>query len=263
MDERRAGPALVTGASSGIGAELARELARHGHDLFLAGRDRGRLEALSAELAGGHGVQAEALPADLSSEAGVRGLAAAVAERAPDMEVLVNDAGVGMQGPFAESEPEALLAMLRLNVVALTLLTRLIVPRMRARGLGRILNVASTAAFVPGPFMACYYASKAYVLSFSVALSRELSGSGVTVTALCPGPTRSAFADRAGVAKARLFKGAGVMEAAEVARVGYRGLAAGRAIVVPGLRNRLLAASSGLGPRTLSARVAAALNRTT
>jgi len=260
MANKGSGTAVVTGASSGIGAELARVLARHGHDLVLVARDRARLEALAGELSSEHGVKAEAVPADLGDGTGIRGLAAALAERAPEIEVLVNNAGVGMHGPFAECDPEALHAMLQLNVVALTALTRIVLPSMRARRSGRILNVASTAAFVPGPFMAGYYASKAYVLSLSVALATELEGSGITVTALCPGPTRTAFADRAGVAKSRLFQGGGVMEAAEVARVGYDGMRAGRAIVVPGLRNRLLAASSGLGPRRLAARIVRALH---
>jgi uncharacterized protein len=251
---------LVTGASSGIGKELARVFATQGYDVVLVARDGARLEELAGDLARVHGVKTFVATADLAAEGGVRALSLALGERLHSLQVLVNNAGVGMLGPFAEADEASLLAMLRLNVVALTELTRLVLPSMRARGSGQILNVASTAAFFPGPFMAGYYASKAYVLSLSVALSTELAGSGITVTALCPGPTHSGFADRAGMARSRLFHGGGVMDSAEVARVGYEGLRAGRVVVVPGLRNRLLAASARLGPRTLAARIVRALH---
>jgi short-subunit dehydrogenase len=145
-------------------------------------------------------------------------------------------------------------------VVALTHLTKLLLPAMRARGSGRILNVASTAAFAPGPFMAVYYATKAYVLSFSVALAEELSGTGVSVTALCPGPTHTRFQDRAGLERTRLFRSGSVMGAREVAEAGYAGLMAGQTVVVPGWRNRLLASSSALAPRRLTAKITRALN---
>jgi uncharacterized protein len=169
--------------------------------------------------------------------------------------VLVNNAGVGMHGAYAEAGEAALLGLLQLNVTSLAHLTRLLLPGMVARRRGRVLNVASTAGFVPGPFMAAYYASKAFVLSLSVGLNEELSGTGVTVTALCPGATRTGFDAAAGVAKSRLFR-SGVMEVGPVARAGIEGMLAGRSVVVPGLRNKLLATSSGLGPRWLTAKVA-------
>ncbi len=253
------GRALVTGASGGIGAELARVLAEHGHDLVLVARSQGKQQALAAELAARHGVRAEALALDLADPAAPQRLDATLRERALDIHVLVNNAGVGLHGAFAENEPHAQLRLLQLNVVSLTHLTRLLLPPMLARRSGRILNVASTAAFVPGPFMSVYYASKAYVLSLSVALGNELAGTGVTVTTLCPGPTHTQFGAAAGVTKTRLFRAGGVMNPDEVARAGYAGMQAGKAIVVPGLRNRLIAGSSGLAPRSLTARIARAL----
>jgi short-subunit dehydrogenase len=253
------GRALVTGASGGIGLELARELARHGHPVVLAARSAEKLDALAAELSTQHGVRAVPLPADLADASGAERLVAALRERGLDVDVLVNNAGVGMHGPFFAGDAAGQLALLQLNVVSLTLLTRLLLPAMVARRVGRVLNVASTAAFVPGPFMATYYASKAYVLSLSVALANELSGSGVTVTALCPGPTRTGFGAAAGITKTRLFRRGAVMDAATVARVGYEGMMSGKPIVVPGVRNRLLAGTSGLAPRTLTARIARAL----
>jgi short-subunit dehydrogenase len=254
----RPGWALVTGASSGIGEELARLLAREGHDVALTARSESKLEALAAELRGRHGVRAEVIPADLADAAGPKRVFEALRERRIDVHVVVNDAGVGMHGAFAQNDVDAQLRLLQLDVVSLTQLTRLLLPPMLARGAGRILNVASTAAFVPGPFMAIYYASKAYVLSLSVALANELADTGVTVTALCPGPTRTQFDAVAGVSGSRLFR-SGVMSAVEVAQAGYEGMVSGKPIVVPGLRNRLLAGSSGLAPRSLTARIARAL----
>lgn len=253
------GRALVTGASSGIGEQLARVMAARGHDLVLAARSEDRLRALAAELASKHGVRAEAVAADLGRPGGAAALGAELARRGLEIEILVNDAGFAMHGPFAEADAARQTSLLELNVVALTELTRLVLPGLLARGTGRVMNVASTAAFVPGPFMAVYYASKAYVLSFSVALAEEVKGRGVSVTALCPGATRTNFEVAAGVSGTRLFRGRGVMSAAEVARHGYEGMMAGRAIVVPGLRNRVLAGSSRLAPRTLQARIARAL----
>lgn len=251
--------AVVTGASGGIGLELARELAARGFSLALAARSEDKLAQVAAELSAAHRVRTEPIAVDLAALDGPARLAARLEASAIAPEVLVNNAGVGMHGPFADADPVALEAMLRLNVTSLAVLTRLLLPGMRARGRGRILNVASTAGFVPGPFMAGYYASKAFVLSLSVALAEELRGSGVTVTALCPGPTASDFAERSGNARSRLFR-RGVMEARPVARAGVEGMLAGKGIVVPGLTNRVLASSSGLGPRWLAARIARFLN---
>lgn len=251
--------ALVTGSSGGIGLEIARELAARRHALVLAARSEGKLAAAAAELTGPHGIRVVSVPVDLAAADGPARLVAALQREGIEPEILVNNAGVGMHGPLAEADPAALVSMLQLNVTSLALLTRLLLPGMRARGRGRILNVASTAGFVPGPFMVAYYASKAFVLSLSVGLAEELRGTGITVTALCPGATASEFAARAGTARSRLFH-RGVMEAKPVARAGVEGMLAGKAIVVPGLANRVIAGSSGLGPRWFLARIARFLN---
>lgn len=251
--------ALVTGSSGGIGLEIARELAARRYALVLAARSEDRLAAAAAELTGAHDVRVASVAVDLAAPEGPARLAAALQAKGIEPEILVNNAGVGMHGPLAEADTAALASMLQLNVTSLTLLTRLVLPGMRARGRGRILNVASTAGFVPGPFMAGYYASKAYVLSLSVGLAEELRGTGITVTALCPGATASEFAARAGNERSRLFR-RGVMDAKPVARAGVEGMLAGKGIVVPGLANRVIAGSSGLGPRRLAARIARYLN---
>jgi uncharacterized protein len=258
-DGAHPGRALVTGASSGIGEELARVFAQNGHDVVLVARSQAKLEALAADLSNRYGVRADVLAVDLGDPGGPGRTDELLRERALDIHVLVNNAGVGLHGPFGENEPQAQLRLLQLNVVSLTHLTRLLLPAMTARRSGAILNVASTAAFVPGPLMAVYYASKAYVLSLSVALENELAGTGVTVTTLCPGPTRTNFSEVAGVSRTRLFRAGGVMEPADVARAGYEGVQGGKSIVVPGLRNRLIAGSSALAPRSVTARIARAL----
>ncbi len=245
---------LITGASSGIGAELARVYAREGHDVFLVARCEERLNALARELRRDHGATTRVIPIDLS----VSGAPAAVRDRVMaegvSVDVLVNDAGFGMNGPFIELDAARQLAMLQVNVVALTELTRLFAPEMVRRGGGRILNVASIAAFQPGPGMAVYCATKAYVLSFSEALANELRGSGVTVTCVAPGATESRFASVAGVSESRLFR-SGTMKSAEVAEAAYAATMNGKPLVVPGWRNRLLATSARLVPGPTAARV--------
>ncbi|HXO21376.1 MAG TPA: SDR family oxidoreductase, partial [Thermoanaerobaculia bacterium] len=241
--------ALVTGASSGIGREIARVLAANGFDLVLVARSGGPLQDLARELQGKHGGGARVIVKDLAVPTAPAEIAAELDRIAID--VLVNNAGFATYGPFAETDLAAELKEMQLNVVALTHLTKLFLPAMLARRWGRILNVASTAAFQPGPLMAVYYATKAYVLSFSEAIAEELSGSGVTVTALCPGPTESGFQDRADMHDSKLFAGKKIMDAATVARAAYDGLMAGKRIVIPGWRNRLLAESVRVTPRRL------------
>jgi len=245
--------ALVTGASSGIGAEFSVELARSGHNLILSGRDAGRLNEV-AERVRAAGAEAETFVLDLKDSA-VETLARTVSIR--PLAVLVNNAGFGLSDPLAENDPAELAAMIAVNVTALTLLTRAVVPGMLTRGAGRILNVASTASFQPCPGMAVYGATKAYVLSFSEALAEELAGTGVTVTALCPGPTTTGFADRASLKGAKLFDSA--MSASAVAKIGLKALLGGRRTRVAGLRNRLMAFSIRFAPRRLTTRIAAAL----
>jgi hypothetical protein len=242
--------ALVTGASSGIGADLARELARHGHDLVLTARRAEPMRALSAELAV-HGATATVIAADLSRPGAAATLVRELDARRLTVDVLINNAGLGAGGAFASSDPARVSEMLSVNVVALTELTRALLPGMVERGRGRVMLVASTAAFQPGPSMAVYCATKAYVLSLGEALGYELRGSGVTVTTLCPGATHTEFAAVANTGNSALFASpaAAVMSSAEVARLGYRGLAAGKRVVITGLINKVVAASGRFSPR--------------
>jgi short-subunit dehydrogenase len=244
---------LITGASGGIGEEFAKLFASKGHDLILASRNGEKLGRLAASLAG---VRVELLPIDLSAADAPGKVQAFLESKNLTVDVLVNNAGFGTFGPFAENDLDAELAQIQLNVTTLTHLTKLMLPGMIRRGRGKILNVASTAAFQPGPLMAVYYATKAYVLSFSEALANELKGSGVTVTCLCPGPTRTGFMARAKMGDPEILaKKSVMMEAALVARKGVDGLMKGKRLVIPGVLNKLLAHSTRLGPRGLNASV--------
>lgn len=251
------GTALITGASGGIGAELAKLCAAGGYDVVLVARRAALLEGLAGELAARHGIEARVVTADLAREAAPEQILAAVDPRT--IEILINNAGFGVHGPFAATRWEDQQRLLQVNIIALTRLTRLLLPDMLRRGSGRILNVASTAAFVPGPLMATYYASKSFVLSFSLAVAREVRGTGVTVTALCPGPTRTGFAEAAGISGSRLFRGS-AMPAAQVAREGYHAMMAGRAEAIAGARNRWMMLATRLAPRGLLAALAQRLN---
>jgi short-subunit dehydrogenase len=211
--------ALVTGASGGIGADIASLLAARKHDLVLVARSRDKLAELAAKLEKEHGIAVTVLTADLTDPTAPDLIAKVVAEKNLSIDVLVNNAGLGSYGLFADIDTRTDLGLVALNITSLTHMTKLFLPPMLARKRGRIMNVGSTAGFVPGPLMAVYYASKAYVLSLSVALSNETAGTGVTVTCLCPGATRTAFDTTAGNDKTRLFQG-GVMESMEVARTG-------------------------------------------
>lgn len=247
--------ALITGASSGIGLELAKLFAADGHDLILVARSKDALEKLAQELTGKHKVKARVLSVDLSLSSAANEIYEQLS--GVEVEFLINNAGFGIFGMVAETKESNLLEMMQVNIVALTQLTRLFLPDMIKRKRGRILNVASTAAFQPGPLMAVYYASKAYVLSFSEALANETKGSGVTVTALCPGPTLTGFQKRAHMEDSNLVSGnLPVMDAAGVARVGYRAMMKGKTLVIPGMTNRLLAFSVRLGPRKLVTAIA-------
>jgi short-subunit dehydrogenase len=247
---------LITGASGGIGEEFARLFASKGYDLVLASRNEAKLRVLAASLAAAHSIRAEILAVDLSVPASAQALESFLAAQGIETHILVNNAGFGTFGAFADNDLAAELAQIQLNVTTLTHLTKLILPGMLRRGRGKILNVASTAAFQPGPFMAVYYATKAYVLSFSEALSNELQGSGVTVTCLCPGGTRTGFMARAKMGNPEIVSRSSVMmEAAVVARRGFDGLMKGKRLVIPGFLNKLLAHSTRLGSRGLNAKV--------
>ncbi len=254
------GTALVTGASVGIGRDLARILAREGHDLAIVARDTRKLDRLADELSTTFGVSVRAIPKDLARPGAASELYRELDAAGVTLEVLVNNAGFGIAGAFAKTPMTGDIELLQLNMVALTELTKLVLPGMVERGRGRILNLASTAAFQPGPYMATYYASKAYVLSFSEALSAELEGKGVSVTALCPGPTATEFHRRAGIEGARVPM-LGMMESEAVAEAGYRAMLAGRRLVIPGLRNRLGTLAGRLLPRGVVLRMVRELMR--
>ncbi|QRO00807.1 SDR family oxidoreductase [Archangium violaceum] len=254
--------ALVTGASSGIGRELAMILAREGYALVLVARRTEPMHALAQQLEKAHGVPSVVVGADLGSPEGVRTVMREVSTRQLDLEVLVNNAGFGLAGGFEVLPAEQQLGMIDLNIRALTALTREVLPGMLARRRGYVLNVSSSAAFQPGPLMSVYYASKAYVQSFSNALHEEMRGRGVTVTALCPGYTETEFAARAAEhQRPRLFSGPlGSLDARQVAELGYRAMVRGRAVVVPGFTNRLGAWLMPFTPLAVKLRITRYLN---
>jgi short-subunit dehydrogenase len=247
---------MVTGASSGIGLELARLLAADGHDLVLVARRADVLQQVASELESAHQVRAYVLADDLSDPAAPRRVFETLGAEGIELDILVNNAGFGLAGPLASADAQRTHDMIEVNVTAVTMLTRLALPAMVARGRGRILNVASTAAFQPGPLMAVYYAAKAYVLSFSEAIADELRDTGVTVTALCPGPTRTRWADVAGVRQSPMFTRLAVADAGPVARAGYDAMMRGRRVVIPGLVNRLVAFGNRFVPRRLATSLA-------
>lgn len=241
---------LVTGASSGIGELLAREAAKRGHALVLTARRGDRLRSLADELRG-----AEVIAADLADPEGPAAIEAALTDRGLSVDVLINNAGLGQRGQVATIPLDRQLAQIDVNVRALTELTVRLLPAMVARRRGGILNVASTAAFQPGPNMAVYYATKAYVLSFSEALHEELLPLGINVSALCPGPTRSEFAAHADMERSELFKRfAG--DAAAVARDGLDGLERNRAVNISGAMNAMMAAGTRFSPRAVNRKLA-------
>lgn len=248
------GTALITGASSGIGAELAKLCAGDGYDLILVARRVDRLQQLASSLA----VSSRCIPADLADPAAPSAISRQLAGAPVD--ILINNAGFGLRGSFAESDWQAQVALMQVNMSAPAHLTRLFLPDMLRRRSGRILNVASTAAFVPGPFMAMYYASKAFLLSFSEAVANEVKGTGVTVTVLCPGPTRTEFFHAAQIEDTKLLRGGSVMEGADVAREGYRAMMNGEPEIVAGARNRWMMRGARLVPRTTLAGVTRRLN---
>jgi len=250
---------LVTGASSGIGRELAKCFAADGSRLILVARKRTALQALADELHQAHGTQSEVLTADLAEPKAPERIFEHLQSNGTKVDVLVNNAGFGAHGHFAALPEARQLEMVQVNVMALLHLTRLFLPGMIQRERGGVLNVASTAAFQPGPGMAVYYATKAFVLSFSEALTEELAGSGVTVSALCPGPTATNFAEAANARFSNKFMRA-TMSAEAVARIGHRGFRGRRALVVAGARNRLLSFSVRLAPRALVRKITKFLN---
>jgi short-subunit dehydrogenase len=242
---------LVTGASSGIGAAIARELAGRGHGVTLTARRRDRLRELASELSDRHHVRAEVVGCDLSSAAARRRMIKTIADRGLDVDVLVNNAGFGSAGRFQELDPEAELLMVRTNVEAVVDLCAAYVPALVARGRGAILNVASVAAFQPVPRQTTYAATKAFVLSFTEGLHTDLKGTGVTATALCPGPTRTEFGETAGISE-ELMQIPGLSYSAEqMAAAGVQAMDRGRRAVIPGATNFVGAVGGRLLPRAV------------
>jgi len=245
--------ALVTGASAGLGLEFARQLSERGHPLVLVARRRERLDELAAELG-----NARAVAIDLSKDGAAAVLMADIENAGEEVELLVNNAGFGLIGRFAELDAERQREMVDLNVGTLTELCRAVAPRMIARKCGAILNVSSTAAFQPGPKMAVYFATKAYVLSLSEALHEELKPHGIRVSCLCPGPTRTEFGEVAGFAGNGVFDHI-AMRARDVVEIGLKGLDRNRAVVVAGWMNRVVAASTRFAPRPVARKIAGSI----
>jgi uncharacterized protein len=255
--------ALITGASTGIGFEFAKLFAADGYNLVLIARDEQKLREIAGSLPSKFNISVKIYPKDLSVTGDIEKLVRQIREDVGTIEVLVNNAGFGLSGAFVDTDLARELEMIQLNVVSLVIFTKLWAKEMVQRKGGKILNVASTAAFQPGPLMAIYYATKAFVLSFSEALAEELKERGVTVTALCPGPTATQFSKRAELEKSRLFKGGivPVLDAATVAKIGYDGLSKGHPVVIPGLINKIGVLSVRLTPRKLVAKIAKQLNK--
>ena len=244
--------ALITGASMGLGAEFARLLASEGYDLVLTARTAERLAMLKTEVENLHGVEALVLVADLADARAPQGIYDHVRGAGITVDVLINNAGFGMYGKFSASDLKTELEMIQVNIVALMHLTKLFMLDMMKHRNGRIVNVASTAAFQAGPMQSVYYASKAFVLSFSEAIGNELKGTGVTVTALCPGPTPTGFQARANVGNLRGLRLLMRVSPEAVVRAGYHGMQRGTPVVVPGLLNNFLIFIQRFTPRRLA-----------
>lgn len=247
--------ALVTGASGGIGRELALVHARAGGNLVLVARSEERLSTLQEEVGREYGVEATTFVKDLTRPESAEEIYRHLIEQGTEVDILINNAGFGGFGFFHETDWDKEAQMIDLNVRSLTHLTKLFLPAMIVRGGGRVLNIASTAAFVPGPLMAVYYATKHYVLSFSEAIANEVAGTGVTVTALCPGPTASGFQAGADIEESKLVKGKKLPGAKEVAEYGYKAMTKGKRVAVHGLGNRLQLFSIRFTPRRLAAAI--------
>ncbi|RBP47771.1 hypothetical protein DES53_101570 [Roseimicrobium gellanilyticum] len=247
--------ALITGASSGIGLHLAHEFAGHGHPLILVAPSSAELEGLKMEIKTNHGVKVEVIPKDLERPEAAREVYVAVEQLGESVEILVNNAGHGMRGKAWEIPIEEDISMVRLNIEAVLRLTKLFIQPMIERGSGKILNTASIAGFEPGPMLAVYHATKAFVLSWSEALTIELEDSGVGVTALCPGATDTDFFPKADMVAVKAFQGSNVMAPQEVAKAGYDGLMKGELFVVPGGMNKMLVAARRILPESTQAKL--------
>lgn len=246
--------ALITGASSGIGLELAHLFARDGYRLVLVARNRGALRELATELQSRYNAEVWISPKDLAHPASPLELYQELQESNVVLDVLVNNAGFGAEGAFLETDWTIEAEMLQVNIVALTHLTKLFLPQIRARE-GKLMNVASTAAFLPGPYMSVYYASKAFVLHFTEAIAEELSDSKATITCLCPGPVKTNFQKRANIADSKLLHGPLLVDVREVAQAAYDGMKRGKRLVIPGWKNRAVVESLRFSPRSITPKV--------
>lgn len=247
--------ALITGASNGIGLELARVHASKGDHLVLTARNKSKLDELKAELESKHQIRVYTIGKDLALPESARELYEETARLGIRIDYLINNAGFGDFGMFAERDWDNQHQMIQLNITALTHLTRLYLQEMLQRGSGKIMNVASTAAFQPGPLMAVYYATKAYVLHFSEAVANEVRNKGVTITALCPGPTESGFQSAASMEESRLFKGKKIPSSRSVAEYGYKAMMKGQAVAIHGIMNNILAFFVRFTPRAIVVKV--------
>ncbi len=250
---------LITGASSGIGMELARVFAQHDHSLVLVARGVDKMEVLARELRSKHNVRVEVIGADLTQSNAPEQIIKTLGERNITVDVLVNNAGFGERGPFSQIDTQRQLDMIQVNITAVAHLTRLLLPGMIWRNVGGILNIASTAAFQGGPNMAMYYATKAFVLSFTEALHEEVAGTNLHVTCLCPGPTHTGFVAAAHMEGINLFK-MGAESAEVMAQVGYAAFQKNKAIAISGFKNKLTVFSTRLAPRAIARKIAKALN---
>ena len=249
---------LITGASSGIGLELARLFARDGNNLVLVARREELLNKIAGELNSDFGVEVEVITKDLTLENSSDEIFMQLKDR--EIDIVVNNAGFGAVGPLSELDYKRQVDMIKLNITALTSLTRLLIPRMVERNSGGILNVGSLAGFQPGPYATIYYATKAFVLSFTEGLKEELKNTNIKITCLSPGPTNTEFGEVSGLDKSFLFK-FGTMGAKEVALQGYNGFLRGETVVIPGFSNKLLPLLVRLSPRFLVRSITAKLNR--
>jgi short-subunit dehydrogenase len=252
---------LITGASSGIGYELSKIFSRNGYNLVLVSRNKDRLESISNELETEYGIQAKVKSKDLSKSAAPSELYDEILAEGIEIAVLVNNAGFGLNGAFVDLSIDDQMELLQLNITSLTMLCKLFGSDMVRRRSGRILNVASTAAFQAGPLMSTYYASKAYVLLFSEGIRNEFAQDGVDVSVLCPGPTKTGFGDRAQMNDTKILNVPWLMDATKVAEIGYAGLMNRKTVIIPGVMNKILVFSSRLTPRFLSVIILRFLNR--
>lgn len=248
--------ALITGATRGLGYEFSKLFASNGTDLFLTARNSERLDSICRDLSERYSVNVDYIAVDLSQPMAANKIIEELNKKKLEINILVNNAGFNVYGEFNKTSLSDELEMIQLNLVSLTILTKLLLPNMIKKGSGKILNIGSTGSFVPGPLNAVYCATKAFVLSFSEAIAEELSGTGVTCTVLCPGATKTEFANRAGMENVKLFKIPGaVMNANVVAKIGYNALFKGKRQITPGFSNKLLVLSTYFTPRTIMAKL--------